>query len=362
MLHLFLNYMEEKRIAKANKKTTEGMFSFFIDVVMIIIVILNLLFIIFDWCFDFVFFREYVQTISNDFYIYYNEEIHPNFLLYDSIFVLIFISELFLQWFISITRKSYPKWWLYPFVHWYDVLGCIPSGAFIFLRFFRIFAMSFRLHKMGVINLRRTHFYKQFYSGYQNFTQDIVDRVLIKVIEGVQRGVKNEKEDKNESLIADAIKPDQEQLAKVLAAKIHHAAESNYQLHRDDMKDQIELTIKDAFDNSEKMQKLEHIPIIGNRIISKIENILSDISFQLADSISSKLASDEVAKILENFINTSLDSLLKEATPNKSDRELSKIASDILNRALQEMKEDIESNLNKRTNVFPPEEDAPPTQ
>lgn len=354
--------MEEKRIANANKKTQEGKFSFFIDVLMIIIVIVNLVFIIFDWSFDFVFFQEYVQKVSNDFYIYYRDVIHPNFLLYDSIFVLIFISELLLQWFISIVRKSYSKWWIYPFAHWYDVLGCIPSGAFIFLRFFRIFAMSLRLHKMGVINLRKTHFYKQFYSSYQNFTQDIVDKVLIQVIDGVQRGMKNEKEDKNGSLVADAIKPDQAELAKLLAAKIHNVAESNYKLHRDDMKEQIELTIKDAFDNSEKMQKLEHIPIIGNRIISKIENILSDISFQLADSISSKLASDEVTKILENFINTSLDSLLKEATPNKTDKELSKIASDILNRALQEMKEDIESNLNKRTNLIPPEEGEPTTE
>lgn len=354
--------MDEKRIAEANKKSTEGMFSFFIDVVMIVIVILNLLFIIFDWCFEFAFFREYVQKISNDFYFYYSGEVHPNFLLYDSIFVLIFVSELLLQWFISIIRKSYPKWWLYPFVHWYDVLGCVPSGAFIFLRFFRIFAMAFRLHKMGVINLRKTHFYKQFYSSYQNFTQDIVDKVLIQVIDGVQRGMKNEKADNNESLVADAIKPDQEQLAKVLATKIHNIAESNYKLHRDDMKEQIELTIKDAFDNSEKLQRLENIPIIGKRITGKLEEMLSDISFQLADSLSSKLASDEVALMIEKFIDTSLDSLMTETTKTKTDKELGKLVNDILNRALQEMKEDIQNNLNKRTNFAAPEDEVAPAE
>lgn len=359
--------MEEKANKLSGLKTTGGYISILIDVLMIAIVLINLIFLIFDWAFDFVLFQDFIQGLSDNFFLYYRDTIHPNFYYYDSIFVAIFVSELFLQWIISIWIKSYAKWWLYPFINWYDVLGCIPLAGFIWLRLFRIIAISIRLHKMGVINLRRTFIYKQFYSMYQIFIQDAADGALIKMLEAVQRGVKQENKQnesnvpkkEEESIVAEAIKPDQHELAKVLATKIHQVVENNYHLHRDDLKGQIELVIKKGFDNSEEMQKLEHIPFVGGRISERLEALLSDISFQLADSLSSKLASDEVSQIIEQIVNTTLESIMKETTQKTSDRELNTIVKAIVDRALQHLIKDLDNKRKLRTSIQEPEDDLP---
>jgi len=331
-----------------------GYISLTIDFIMVFLVIINLLFVVFDSSFNYVFVQERIKDISEEFYVYYRDEIHPNFLLYDSIFVIIFISELMIQWIISIIAKTYSKWWIYPFANWYDVLGCVPAGTFIWLRLFRIFAMIIRLHKMGTINLRKTYFYKVLYEYYHKIVQDITDRTLIKVIDGVQRGVKHQS---SEHVVADAIRPYKEELAKVLSEKIQSVIDNNYHEHEDDLKEQIEEMIQTGFENSEGLKKLEHIPVIGSRILHKLEDLVSDVSFQLADSLTKKLASDEMAALIEKVVETSLDTMTGEniKTKRKEDQDLNDIITSIIDNILQEIKEDIDRNRRSRLDILEPE-------
>lgn len=357
--------MDEKINTLNNSRSKTEYFWIFVDVLMVIVVIVNLLFLTFDWSFGNTFFRDFIQGISNDFFVYYRDVVHPNFLLYDFYFVAFFLFELGIQWIISIVNKSYSKWWLYPFINWYDVMGCIPIGAFRWLRLFRVFAIIIRLDKMKVVHVRKTFVYKQFYSTYQMFVQEAADRALIQMIDAVQRGLKSDSNgvENKSSVLAEAIKPDQSALAKVLSAKIHTVIENNYTEHRDDMKEQISLVIKNGFENSEEMKKLENLPFVGKRISIKLEDLLNDITFQLADSLSSKLASDEVAQILENIINTTLDAMMKEnkelTTKTGTEKELSEILMHIVDRALQTVKVDIDTNRKSKARISEPEEDDP---
>ena len=345
--------MEEKLMPK--RRTRPGVLPISVDIMMIIIVIVNLIFLVFDWGFDFVLIQDFIKGISNDFFIYYRDEIHPHFLYYESFFVLIFITELLLQWFISILYREYKKWWFYPLINWYDVLGCIPSGPFASLRLFRIVAMTFRLHKRGVVNLKKTEIYKQAHSTYEIFVHDAADRALVELIESAQRGVKNE-DHENESALTYAVKPDQHELAKALSTRIHDIIKSNYELHGAATKKQIEQAIKDGFDHSKELDKLEHLPLVGSRITDRLEKLVSDLSVQLADSLSSRLASDEITRMVEDVINTSLDSMMKESTTPKEkvamERQLNVILSDIMDRSLQKLKEDIDSRRKKRMGFF----------
>lgn len=338
----------------------QGSFPLFVDVIMILLVIVNLIFVIFDWSFGFEFFRNIVQSLSDNLFVVYRDDIHPNFLRYDSFFILIFVAEFLTQWFVSIIKKSYSRWWIYPFVKWYDVLGCIPMGVFIWLRLFRVFAMTLRLHKMGVINLKNTFLYKEFNRYYQFFVQDASDRALIKLIDAAQRGVK---EENKESIIADAINPDLSELSKILSLKVHKVAENNMLREKENIKEEIKSVIKDGFENSHEMKALNHIPLLGKRITTRLEDLLNDVSFQLWNSLSNKLASDEITAIVENIIFTSLDSLIKEKVKKTdeqvTERELNDVLGDIIDRVFQKLKDDIEVNRKNRFDILPPEEDNP---
>ncbi len=321
----------------------------FEDIVMLIIVVANLLFVAFDWSFGFAFVQRNIELISYDFFVYYRDVIHPDFLLYDSVFILIFVSEILIQWILSIVFKSYSRWWLYPFVNWYDVLGCIPIGAFRWLRLLRIGALMIRLHKMGVIDMYKTFFYRKFYELYQIFVREVADRALIVMVDAMQRGVKSTSESQ---LLAEAVKPDQAKLAKLLSSKIHEIIDKNYLAHREDVKQQIENIIKTGFENSEQMKKLGNIPLVGGKITSQLEDLLSDVSFQLMDSLSSKLASEEIAQIVENMINTTLNTMFQEQKDMKAtsvtDDEIGLLMTRVVDRILEQVKQDIEKGRKTR--------------
>ncbi len=69
-----------------------------------------------------------------DFIQHYREHWHTRLQIYDSFFTFFLIGELLLRWLHAIWRKTYYRWFFYPFVRWYDVLGCIPIPAFRALR------------------------------------------------------------------------------------------------------------------------------------------------------------------------------------------------------------------------------------
>jgi hypothetical protein len=162
-------------------------FLFVVDIVMMLIIIINLLFIIFDWTFGFAFFQHFISNLSPRFFSYYRDVVHPDFLLYDINFVIVFVAELAVRWIIAWRRKTYTRWYFYPLVHWYDVLGCIPIGAFRWLRLLRVFAIVTRLHKMGIIDLRQTLFFKQGYRIWEIFLEEVTDRVFINLLEAAKQ-------------------------------------------------------------------------------------------------------------------------------------------------------------------------------
>lgn len=325
-------------------KSRKGFFKLIDDAFMVFVVILNLAFLAFDWLFGFAFFREFVQSVSPDLFLYYSNQVHPNFLVYDLYFVAIFITELFVRWALAIKDKVYSRWWIYPVAKWYDVLGCIPIGAFRWLRILRVVSMLIRLHKMRVIDLRKSYLYEQVRYLFKRFTNHVTDSVLINLVSAVQREVmKDSEEQESGSTIADAVKPDQQQLAKVVTKRVQKAAKNNYEEHRETLKEQIENIVRQGFEHSEEMKKIAALPIVGKQITQTLQDTLGDITYQLVDSLFNQAISDQTGKLLEDSINTTIEAVLseKEAAKDEQEEEMNRIIRQILARILERVKNDI---------------------
>ena len=114
------------------------------DIGILILVLINLTFILFNFLFSAELVQGFLKTYLNAFYIFYNTYIFSNFALIDLVFVGIFITDIVVRWAIAIYLNTYHRWFFYPFIHWYDVLGCIPS--FRSFRVLRLFAVLYKLH------------------------------------------------------------------------------------------------------------------------------------------------------------------------------------------------------------------------
>ncbi|MDE2421958.1 MAG: hypothetical protein KGO49_12365 [Gammaproteobacteria bacterium] len=57
------------------------------------------------------------------------------------------VIEISVRWLIAIIQQRYFRWFFFPFIRWYEVLGCLPILRP--LRLFRTFIIAYRLYLLG---------------------------------------------------------------------------------------------------------------------------------------------------------------------------------------------------------------------
>jgi phosphoglycerol transferase MdoB-like AlkP superfamily enzyme len=77
-----------------------------LDLAMVFLVVLNLLFIVFDTLYGTQAFRSFLAGLAPDFADWYGARIHPDFLFYDLVFITIFLAVFVFEWKESLARRE----------------------------------------------------------------------------------------------------------------------------------------------------------------------------------------------------------------------------------------------------------------
>lgn len=265
-----------------------------LDLIMMGLLLINLVWIIFDSLYATQFVRDTVLGPWPDFVELYRP-VHENFFLYDLIFIGIFFSEFCLRWIVAIRKKEYLRWYFYPFAHWYDLVGCLPlSGARIF-RFLRIFSILYRLHKYQIINLRDTAIFRFVAFYYDVFVEELSDRIVVKVLTDAQKDI-----EAGSPLIEDIM---QNILAKrtpiltrwVSSVMVHTGQNIEDASTGNAIKAHVRQSVGKAVRDNDQVSTLSLIPVLGSGIERTLEDAVTDI-------------------VTQSIIN-----LLKDITPEKLD-------------------------------------------
>ncbi|MCZ2394204.1 MAG: hypothetical protein LC105_10130 [Chitinophagales bacterium] len=265
------------------RKTRQGL-PLFIDLLMVALVLVNLGLIFFDWSYTYLSFKDLLVFISPSFNQFYSEKIHPNTSYLDLIFVSIFILELLIRWGLSIYRKVYDKWFFYPFIHWYDVLGCIPmNGTFKLFRLFRIFGMIMRLNKLGIIDIKSTFLYKKLSKYIKIGVEELSDNVVLNVLNGLQDEIQ-----KNNPLVQQialqVIEPQKEQIDAYINHKLSEIVSLTYYRHRNDLYKYLQDIVHKSVEENPEIQRISLIPGIGKLIAEALNSSISNITFNVIDN------------------------------------------------------------------------------
>lgn len=114
---------------------------------------------------------------------YYQQHYHPFLKMLGGFFTLFLIVELLVRWVIAIVQRQYYRWFFFPFVHWYEVLGCAPQLRA--LRLLRAGVIGYRLHQIGYKIIPDSWLVKlKFY--YKIVMEEISDRVILTAIENIR--------------------------------------------------------------------------------------------------------------------------------------------------------------------------------
>jgi len=308
-----------------------------VDLIMLALILANLVLIVFDWMFLNPGFQNVLQQYLPAFYAWYNTTVHANFFYIDLAFVSVFLLEIGVRWGLAIWRQTYYRWFFYPFIHWYDVLGCIPISSLRFLRVLRVFAIIPKIQRTGLVDLKDTYVYKS-YLKYRNILiEEITDRVTVNILNGIQDGVR-QGNPITERIVRDVIQPQQEALATAFAHRVQEAAATSYEPYRETFRAYVDERVQEAVDQNQEIGIIGQLPGVGRPIRSLLQGAISDITFHVVDDVLHDVAALDNDQLIAEITERSSDALVR----GKYDERLNAILQEIIIDSLDLIKEHVQ--------------------
>jgi hypothetical protein len=318
-------------------RRTRELLGLVVDVVMLVLIIANLTLIIVDWTFEMAFVQSQLQTYAPSVFRWYDTNVHQHFIFYDLAFVAVFASEIAVRWGLAIYRQRYYRWFFYPFVHWYDVLGCIPVGSLRSLRLLRLIAMVPKMQRLGLVDLRDTSVYTTFVKYRDIVIEEISDRVAVRIIEGLQKEIR-QGQPVVEQIRREVVEPQRDIILESATHRLQEATAKAYTSYQDDFRDYMRTVIADAVNRNREIGNIASIPGVGPQMASMLERAISDIVFNVIDRMMEDVASIENDEVIAQITGISSDALL---TPEYDER-LNRLTRSMVLQSLDIVKEHVQ--------------------
>ncbi len=296
-------------IDQANKKRHATEMT--VDVFMIVLLLINLLLISFDWLFNIPYINVWLKQNASAFFEYYKTNISDNFLLIDLGFVAVFLTEFTVRWIISLARKDYNRWFYYPLIHWYDIVGCIPLSAFRVVRFLRIFSIMYRLYRLEIIRPEQSFLFRIGKKYYDILLEELTDRVIIKILIEMQEEVKNAGPTLD-NIIKDVLRPKQDTLIDWLSERLSVSMNNSFKRSEADIRDYVTKSIASAFRKNDEIKIIEQIPIAGKAISVTLERSIADIGYNIIERVMNDLSSKKNRTLIYEITEVAFQSLEKK--------------------------------------------------
>ncbi|MDT8879493.1 ion transporter [Halomonas saccharevitans] len=303
------------------------------DLLIIVLVIANLALLLFDSLYLLPPLNAAFEAVAPGLHAAYERHIHANFLAIDLAFVSIFLLDVLLGWAVAIAERHYHRWFFYPFVHWYDVLGCIPLGGFRLLRILRVISLLHRLQRMGLIDMRRWYLYSVVAKYYDILLEELTDRIAIRMLDNVQREIR-QSDGLSAPLMERVVRPRKQALIREISQRLEAMAGDAYDHNRADTLRYVRGLVGRTLAESPELKRLGRLPL-GVQLTRGLEASLSDLACRLVDEALAGLKSREYSALVEHLAESGFDAWLR------TDPETERITEQVLVDMLELLKEQI---------------------
>lgn len=319
------------------------------DILMLVAILVDLLLIFFDQ----IMMSSFIEKLASYFEMSsslstYKSTTHGFLGLISGLFTLFLMIELSLRWLIAIKKKTYYRWFFFPFVHWYEVLGCFPLLRP--LRLLRAIILIRRLHELG-INIIPARWIKsaKFYGHV--LLEELSDRVILTAIGNFKMQLKYSKT--HQSLIQQTIDKHRHNLEQAILSVLKEALVPKIQdslLNKkgNQLAKDIGLAVEDALKDIPELRKyLKLIPIAGSMIESQMVDIGRHIGENVTTAVSTHIFSE---KLLNELMQEIAHGLTQLDTTNPI---LSTMAQNITNDVIDAFEAQVKIQQWKHTQHIP---------
>lgn len=235
--------------------------------------------------------------------------IHENFWFYDFWFVAIFIAELLIRWVIAVKQKTYHRWFFYPFIHWYDTLGCIPVGSWRVFRLLRVVSILLRLQRLQIIDLSKNFIIKRINKYFGVLMEEISDRVIVNMINGVQDELSTGTP-VIKKIIDEVIYPKKQLLVEIITVQIRDMLKDTHPKYEHELKEYINHRVGISIEKTPEVKVINKVPVFGSVVSSAIEKIVSDVVFHVINDLLKDVSSSKNTEVINNVTELFLESIL----------------------------------------------------
>ncbi len=217
---------------------------------------------------------------------WYQAVLHQPLRTAGGFFTVFLILELLVRWGIAIYTKVYYRWFFFPFVHWYEVLGCSPQLRA--LRLFRVVIIGRRLYQLGYQVLPQPWVNRiKFYINL--LLEELSDRVILTTIYNYRAQLTDPKTQK--SIIQSAIGNNRDAIEHALLSLLkQELAPKLLQLkatQNQGLAVDIGQAVETGLANSPELRRyLKMIPIAGSLIESQLLSVGHSIGENVVTSLS----------------------------------------------------------------------------
>ena len=319
------------------------------DIIMLLLLVLDLLLIMTDKILMSGFATKFAQWFGFvDILTTYQVHEHTTISAIGGVFTVFWIAELILRWMRAIIKKTYFRWFFFPFVHWYEALGCFP--ALRALRLLRAGVIIKRLHSMNIKVIPEKWLNSaQFY--YHVILEELSDRVILTAIDNFREQLSQSKT--HQALVQSTIDKNRPELEKVildilrseLLPKLQEAflADTGKKLSLD-----IGIAVEKALTDTPELRKyLKLIPIAGSLIENQITHVGKHIGENVTLAVNEHLFSSQTLDALVVHIAKGIAEL------DTTRPELEKLVGDVINDGLTAFEKQIKIQQWKHKEQLP---------
>lgn len=300
------------------------------DTIMMVAIVLDLLLMGFDALMLSSFMAKIASWLGFlDSIISYQQGWHEPLKVAGGLFTIFLIAELLVRWLIAIAQKRYYRWFFFPFVHWYEVLGCAPQLRA--LRLLRVGVIGYRLHELGYKVLPASWLATiKFY--YQMIMEEISDRVILTAIDNIRTEISNT----DGHLVKNIIDKHRDDIQKVIvevlqqeATPLLQSTPANPAIFAKPLAEQVGIAIQQALTDTPELHRiLRLIPIAGSLIENQMHSIGQHIGENLTLSLTTNLTKPQTLTLMYEEIAKSLVQI------DVTSPALEKLVSDIIDDSL----------------------------
>lgn len=293
------------------------------DGLMVYLALLNVGLIVFDW--SYLGLRPvYLDHLPGLVELY--DPWVDRFWLLDLPFLTFFAGEFFLRWWRATRRGVYRRWFFFPLVYWYDLLGIVPLHQFRFFRLFRVVSIYVRLHRSEASSVGQDPVSRSVAWVADVLAEEISDRVAVRILTMAQREIRS---GVLVEVVRETLLPRRTEVRRQVSDKVVELLGD--QELQDKARDLLELNLTRSIDEATFFRR---VPIPDAVLAPLVKGIGEVVYDSIAETLNATLKSPEGQEALEELVDGVMGSFEEELGRGEIEQLLEEAVVD----ALEEMK------------------------